>query len=53
MATFAFFLLSHGRNTVVIRCERGITVSPPWHEVLMSDPTVEGHIIMIDAGIHC
>ncbi len=24
MATFAFFLPSHGRNTVIIRCERGI-----------------------------
>ncbi len=23
IATFAFFLPSHGRNTVVIRCERG------------------------------
>ncbi len=30
MATFAFFLPSQGRNTVVIWCERGI-MSPPWN----------------------
>ncbi len=28
MATFASFLLSHGRNSVVIWCERGINKAP-------------------------
>ncbi len=28
MAIFAFFLPSHSRNTVIIRCERGISDDP-------------------------